>query len=198
MEQLLLWIETYGTPAILLLIALEYACFPISSELVLPFAGAIGAGCGISLPLLVLYSSLAGLVGTSLTYGIGRYGGSPMMEKLMTRFPSTKKPILSSYRTFGNHGKSAVCLGRIIPICRTYIAFVAGACGQPYPTYAMYSAIGIMIWNSVLLTLGYYFYQFRDIFFFYFNKYKMIILFAGLLLIILLIVTRQNEQEETV
>ena len=108
MEQLLLWIETYGTPAILLLIALEYACFPISSELVLPFAGAIGAGCGISLPLLVLYSSLAGLVGTSLTYGIGRYGGSPMMEKLMTRFPSTKKPILSSYRTFGNHGKSAV------------------------------------------------------------------------------------------
>lgn len=198
MEQILLWIETYGTPAILLLITLEYACFPISSEFVLPLAGAIGAGCGISLPLLVLYSSLAGLIGTTLTYSIGRSGGPPLMEKLMTRFPSTKKPILSSYRTFGNHGKSAVCLGRIIPICRTYIAFVAGACGQPYPTYAVYSAIGIAIWNSILLTLGYYFYQFRDSFFFYFNKYKMIILIAGLLLIVLIIVTKQKETEEIV
>lgn len=196
MEQILLWIETYGTPAILLLIALEYACFPISSELVLPVAGAIGAGCGIPLPLLVLYSSLAGLAGTSLTYAIGRYGGSPLIEKFMSRFPSAKKPILSSYRTFGNHGKSAVCLGRVIPICRTYIAFVAGACGQSYPTYAIYSAIGIMIWNSVLLTLGYYFYQFREQFFLYFNKYKTVILFAGLLLIVLLLVTRQKEDDE--
>lgn len=76
MDQLLQWIESYGTPAIILLIALEYACFPISSELVLPFAGAFGAGIGISLPLLILYSSAAGLAGTSLTYAIGRYGGA--------------------------------------------------------------------------------------------------------------------------
>lgn len=194
MEQVLLWVQTYGTPAIIVLIALEYACFPISSELVLPFAGAFGAGTGLSLPLLILYSSAAGLAGTSLTYGIGRCGGSPMMEKLMVRFPSTKKPILASYRTFGNHGKLAVCLGRVIPICRTYIAFVAGACGQSYPAYAFFSLIGITVWNSVLLTLGYYFYQYRNVFFFYFNKYKTIILIAGLLLIILLLVTRRDDR----
>lgn len=81
MDQLLQWIESYGTPAIILLIALEYACFPISSELVLPFAGAFGAGIGLSLPLLILYSSAAGLAGTSLTYAIGRYGGSPCWKR---------------------------------------------------------------------------------------------------------------------
>lgn len=196
MEQILLWIESYGTPAIIVLIALEYACFPISSELVLPFAGAIGAGMGIWLPVLILYSSLAGLAGTSLTYAVGRFGGSPLMEKLMARFPSTKKPILASYRTFGNHGKSAVCLGRVIPICRTYIAFVAGACRQSYLTYLLFSAIGIAVWNTMLLTLGYYFYRFRDVFFLYFNKYKTIILVAGLLLIILLLVTKRSDGEE--
>lgn len=196
MEQVLLWVQTYGTPAIILLIALEYACFPISSELVLPFAGAFGAGIGLSLPLLILYSSAAGLIGTSLTYTIGRCGGSPMMEKIMVRFPSTKKPILASYRTFGDHGRSAVCLGRVIPICRTYIAFVAGACGQSYPTYAVFSLIGIAVWNAVLLTLGYYFYQFRDVFFHYFNQYKTIILIAGLLLIVLLLVTRRDENDD--
>ena len=185
MDQLLQWIESYGTPAIILLIALEYACFPISSELVLPFAGAFGAGIGISLPLLILYSSAAGLAGTSLTYAIGRYGGSPLLEKIMVRFPSSKKPILASYRTFGNRGRLAVCVGRIIPICRTYIAFVAGACGQSYPAYVIFSSIGITIWNTLLICLGYYFYNYRNIFFYYFDKYKTFILIIGLLLILL-------------
>ncbi len=181
MDQLLQWIESYGTPAIILLIALEYACFPISSELVLPFAGAFGAGIGLSLPLLILYSSAAGLAGTSLTYAIGRYGGSPLLEKIMARFPSSKKPILASYRTFGDRGRLAVCVGRVIPICRTYIAFVAGACGQSYPAY-----------------VGYYFYNYRDIFFHYFDKYKTFILIIGLLLILLLLFSRKTETEEEI
>lgn len=197
MDFLLQWIEAYGTPAVILLIAMEYACFPISSELVLPFAGAIGAGTGISLPLLILYSSAAGLAGTSLTYLIGRYGGSALLEKIMIHFPGTKKPILASYRFFGDHGKGAVCFGRVIPICRTYIAFVAGSSKQPYPSYAIFSSIGITIWNTALLTLGYYFYQYRDIFFLYFNKYKTIILAVGLVLIVLLLISgKKGESEE--
>lgn len=198
MDQLLQWIESYGTPAIILLIALEYACFPISSELVLPFAGAFGAGIGISLPLLILYSSAAGLAGTSLTYAIGRYGGSPLLEKIMVRFPSSKKPILASYRTFGDQGRLAVCVGRIIPICRTYIAFVAGACGQSYPAYVIFSSIGITIWNTLLICLGYYFYNYRNIFFYYFDKYKTFILIIGLLLILLLLFSRKTETEEEI
>jgi membrane protein DedA with SNARE-associated domain len=196
MEQLLLWIQTYGIPAIIALIALEYACFPISSELVLPFAGFFGAGAGIFLPLLILYSTIAGLVGTSLVYACGRCGGSVLTEKLMERFPSTKKPILASYRTFGNHGNSAVCFGRMIPICRTYIAFIAGVCRQPYLSYLLYSAIGITLWNSVLLTLGYYFYGFRHTFFLYFNRWKTILLVIGLLLLFLIFVTRKKGDEE--
>lgn len=195
MDTMILWIENYGIPAILLIILLEYACFPISSELVLPFAGAFGAGCGMSLPLLILYSSLAGLAGTSLTYGIGRYGGSPLLEKIMVRFPSSKKPILSSYRTFGNHGKLAVCLARIIPLCRTYIAFVAGACGQSYPAYALFSGIGIAMWNTVLLTMGFYFYQYRNIFWEYYDRYKIFIFFGGILILLLIFVFRQKEGE---
>ena len=74
MDQILLWIQNYGTPAIIVLIALEYACFPISSELVLPFAGAFGAGHGTPLFLLIIYSSIAGLIGTTFTYLIGRFG----------------------------------------------------------------------------------------------------------------------------
>ncbi|MGN1206602.1 MAG: DedA family protein [Eubacterium sp.] len=196
MDQILVWIQTYGTPAILILIALEYACFPISSELVLPFAGAFGAGSGMSLFLLIIYSSIAGLIGTSLTYLIGRYGGSPLLDRLMQRFPSTEKPILASYRTFGNHGKMAVCLARVIPICRTYIAFVAGSSKQSFSTYALFSALGITLWNSVLITLGYYGYQYRDTFFHYFNQYKTVILVVGAGLLIFLLVPKHEKPQE--
>ena len=116
----------------------------------------------------------------------------------MVRFPSSKKPILASYRTFGNRGRLAVCVGRIIPICRTYIAFVAGACGQSYPAYVIFSSIGITIWNTLLICLGYYFYNYRNIFFYYFDKYKTFILIIGLLLILLLLFSRKTETEEEI
>ena len=178
---------TYGLPAMFLLILLEYACFPVSSEIILPLAGLVAAGQGLSFPLLVLFSTLAGIAGSLITYGIGRKGGSPLLEKIMDRFPSMEKPILSSYRTFGDHGKSAVFLSRLIPLCRTYIGFVAGAMKQNCSGYILYSAFGIFLWNTVLTGLGYYFYQYRETFFSYFNQYKHWIFFGGLFLLVLLI-----------
>lgn len=183
-------INQYGLSAMFLLILLEYACFPVSSEIILPLAGLVGARCGMPFITLVLASTAAGLGGTGLTYVVGRFGGSPMLEKIMRRFPSFEKPILSSYRAFGNHGKSAVFLSRLIPLCRTYIGFVAGAMKQSPASYFVCSAFGILLWNAVLTSLGYYFYQYQDVFFFYFNKYKKWIFVCGSLLLILIFVCK--------
>ena len=199
-ENLLL---TYGLPAIFLLILLVYACFPVSSEIVLPLAGLVAAGQGLSFPLLVLFSTIAGIGGSLITYSIGRKGGSPLLEKIMNRFPSMEKPILSSYRTFGDHGKSAVFLSRLIPLCRTYIGFVAGAMKQNCSGYILYSTFGIFLWNTVLTGLGYYFYQYKEIFFSYFDRYKHWIFFGGLFLLGLLLWRRvkkgrdKGEEDQT-
>lgn len=194
------WMETllqnYGMAAIFLLILLEYACFPVSSEIILPLAGAIAAGQGLSFSLLVLFSTLAGLGGCIITYSIGRLGGSPLLERTMRRFPSMEKPILSSYRTFGDHGNGAVFISRLIPLCRTYIGFVAGAMKQSFTGYMLYSGIGILIWNTVLTGLGYYFYQYRDIFFRYFDQYKQYIFFGGIAILLLLFLGRVRKKAE--
>lgn len=198
------WIETllqnYGMMAIFLLILLEYACFPVSSEIILPLAGAIAAGQRLSFPLLVLFSTVAGMGGSTITYFISRLGGSPLLERIMHRFPSMEKPILSSYRTFGDHGNGAVFISRLIPLCRTYIGFVAGAMKQSFTGYILYSGIGILIWNTVLTGLGYYFYQYRDIFFRYFNQYKQYIFFGGIAILFLLFLghfRKKAEKSET-
>lgn len=194
------WMETllqnYGMAAIFLLILLEYACFPVSSEIILPLAGAIAAGQGLSFSLLVLFSTIAGLGGCIITYSIGRLGGSPLLERTMRRFPSMEKPILSSYRTFGDHGNGAVFISRLIPLCRTYIGFVAGAMKQSFTGYMLYSGIGILIWNTVLTGLGYYFYQYRDIFFRYFDQYKQYIFFGGIVILLLLFLGRVRKKAE--
>ncbi len=156
METILSLFDRYGIFAMIVIIFLEYACFPISSELVLPFSGAVARAEGISFFLLLPLSVLAGLLGTGLCYLAGRIGGDAVLTKLTRRFPKTKKAIEASRKKFEKYGAGAVCIGRVIPLCRTYIAFVAGAVGQSPSVYFPYSFLGITLWNSALLSLGYF------------------------------------------
>ena len=156
METVLSLFDRYGIFAMILIIFLEYACFPISSELVLPFSGAVARAEGVSFFLLLPLSVLAGLLGTGLCYLAGRIGGDAVLTKLVKRFPKTEKAITASRTKFTKYGAGAVCIGRVIPLCRTYIAFVAGAVGQSPSVYFPYSLLGITIWNSALLSLGYF------------------------------------------
>jgi membrane protein DedA with SNARE-associated domain len=189
-------VTEYGMIAIFLLILAEYACFPVSSEVILPLAGLVGAGQGMAFPTLVLSASICGLAGSCITYGIGRLGGSPLLERLMVRFPSFSKPIQSSYRTFGDHGKSAVFLSRLIPLCRTYIGFVAGAMKQSLCGYLIYSSFGILLWNSVLISLGYYFYRCRNEFFSFFVPYKKWIFVLSSLLLLFFLFRRVRARKK--
>ena len=156
MELLTSLLKKYGLLGLCLMILLEYACFPISSEIVLPFCGAIAKSYDISFFLLIPGSILAGLTGTSLCYLIGRIGGTKVLSFLKTRFPKTEKGITASEEKMERYGALAVCFGRVIPLCRTYIAFIAGSMKQPFGQYITYSLLGITVWNCVLISLGYF------------------------------------------
>lgn len=155
MESIQSLLEQYGIAAMFFVIFLEYACFPISSELVLPFTGALAAKEHLSLFLVLPLSVLAGLLGTALCYLVGRIGGEELITHITNRFPKTKKGIDDARNKFDHYGKPAVCIGRVIPLCRTYIAFVAGAAGQKPSVFFPFSFLGITIWNSALLSLGF-------------------------------------------
>ena len=147
--------EQYGLLGLCLMILLEYACFPISSEIVLPFCGAFAKSYGISFFLLIPGSVFAGIIGTSFCYIIGRLGGAKVLTMLKTRFPKTEKGITASEEKMERYGALAVCFGRVIPLCRTYIAFIAGSMKQPYRQFLTYSFFGITVWNCILIGLGY-------------------------------------------
>ena len=188
METLLSLFDRYGIFAMILIIFLEYACFPISSELVLPFSGAVARAEEVSFFLLLPLSVLAGLLGTGLCYLAGRIGGEAVLTKLTTRFPKTEKAITASRKKFERYGAVAVCIGRVIPLCRTYIAFVAGAVGQPPSVYFPYSLLGITIWNSALLSLGYFLQDNWGAVSGYYDRYKQYVLpvFIGIIVVFFL------------
>lgn len=148
-------IYEYGLIAMFIIILLEYACFPVSSEIVLPFSGAVASMNQTSFLVIVPLSIIAGLIGTGICYTIGWFGGGAILAAIKRRFPKSEKGLNSAYEKFNNHGASAVCLGRVIPLIRTYIALVAGAAKLNPVTYFTASALGITVWNTLLIGLGY-------------------------------------------
>ena len=177
--------EQYGLLGLCLMILLEYACFPISSEIVLPFCGAFAKSYGISFFLLIPGSVLAGMMGTSFCYFIGRLGGSKVLTMLKTRFPKTKKGIEASEEKMERFGALAVCFGRVIPLCRTYIAFIAGSVKQPFTQFLSYSFFGITVWNCILIGLGYLLKSNWNEVQRYYEEYKIILIVTAVLLVFL-------------
>ena len=190
MELLTTLLHKYGLLGLCMMIFLEYACFPVSSEIILPFCGAVAKSCGISFFYLIPASILAGLLGTTLCYFIGRIGGTKVLNWLKTRFPKTRRPIEASEEKLECYGAFAVCFGRVIPLCRTYIAFIAGSVKQPVARYMTYSLLGITVWNCVLISLGYLFQSNWNEVQRYYEEYKLVLVATAAFLIFVFILRK--------
>ncbi len=191
MELLTSFLQKYGLFGLCLIISLEYACFPISSEIVLPFCGAVATSYNISFFLLIPGSVLAGLLGTSLCYVIGRTGGTKVLDFLKQRFPKAVRGIEASEEKMEQFGALAVCFGRMIPLCRTYIAFIAGSIKQPYSQFLTYSFFGITLWNCLLISLGYLFQSNWNEVQRYYEEYKFFLISTAAVLILIVILWKR-------
>lgn len=196
MSWLFSFLNQYGLPAMLLLILLEYACFPVSSEIVLPFCGALAGKQDIPFLLLVILSTIAGLCGTSICYIIGYFGGTPLLEKIMKRFPKTEPGLKTSFEKFQKRGPLLVLFGRFIPICRTYLGFAAGALHLPLSQYIPFSLVGIFCWNTLLCGLGYTLQENWPVVASWYTRYKNILI-PLLLLILLFFLFKSKFQKKT-
>lgn len=182
------FIQSYGVAAVFVLIMLEYACFPVPSEIVLPLAGAYAAVYGVPFFEILLISVTSGICGCLICYLIGYYGGGALLDRITLRFSGASAGIEASRQWFDRYGSLSVVIGRVLPLCRTYISFIAGLSGQRALKFTALSAIGITVWNLVLVGLGYKLAAHWDIIARYARQYTYILLPFVLLLIALIIV----------
>ncbi len=148
--------ENFGYLGIFLVTMLEYACLPLPSEVVLPCVGLSIANGRYNFTLVLICTVCAAIVGALISYTIGYFAGDIVIRWLRKRIPSSRKGIAIIESLFSNYGKATVFFTRILPFTRTYVSLLAGAERVNKPIFIIFSAVGIGIWNSMLLLIGYY------------------------------------------
>ena len=148
------FVNNYGVVSIFILVFLEYANFPIPSEVILPMIGVVGKEYNIDIFLLILLSTVAGSIGSILNYWIGYHFGEKVIKYVIKKFPKTKKSISASNNFMRKYSKLSVLLTRFIPIARTAISLVAGVAKMNLVEFIVFSTLGIFIWNYILITGG--------------------------------------------
>ncbi|MBY0757392.1 DedA family protein [Clostridium sardiniense] len=187
-DWLITFTESMGYIGILIVVALEYACFPMSSEILLPLIGMLVYKGELNYLLVVITSILAGIIGSTICYFVGFIGGGPLLNYSKLKFPKTRRVINSLNRWFNIYGKIAVLIARVVPITRTYVSILAGAQKLNYLTFIAYSSIGIAFWNTVLILIGYFLGDNFELITILLKKYSNIIV----LLIIIIIFIRHK------
>ncbi|WP_353945442.1 DedA family protein [Streptomyces sp. HUAS MG91] len=150
-------VETAGGPGAGLAIALENLFPPLPSEIILPLTG-FAAGQGvIGLASALFWTTLGSVVGAAALYGIGRAIGRDRMYALWARLPLVKVSDLERTEAwFQRHGTKAVLFGRMVPVFRSLVSVPAGVERMRLPVFLSLTAVGSLVWNTVLVLAGYW------------------------------------------
>lgn len=148
-------LETTTYAGAFLLMALESMIAPIPSEAVMPFVGFLVADGKWSLWLALLSTSLGSLVGSLLSYGMGYYGGKPLVLKVGKYLLLNRHDLEMTERYFSKRqGILTVFIARFIPVVRHFISIPAGMGKMRLLPFMAVSVIGATLWNGFLLVLG--------------------------------------------
>jgi membrane protein DedA with SNARE-associated domain len=139
---------------VFLLMALQSACIPIPSEVIMPFAGyRLGHGL-LDLCILATVASLASNLGSIPAYYLGSKGGRPLVERYGRYLLLSHHDLDLADRFFAKFGSIAVLIGRMLPIVRTFIAFPAGIAKMSQVRFHIYTFIGSWPWCFALAYIG--------------------------------------------
>jgi membrane protein DedA with SNARE-associated domain len=151
---LVAFISTGGYASVALLMAIQSACIPIPSEVIMPFAGFVLAHNQLELALLATVASLASNIGSIPAYWVGAWGGRPMVERFGGYVLLSRHDLDRVDYFFNKYGSITVLIGRMLPIVRTFIALPAGVAKMNQVRFHIYTFIGSWPWCYALAYVG--------------------------------------------
>ncbi len=150
-------VSSLGYGGVFGLMLLEASSLPIPSEVILPFSGYLVSIGHLDFWLTLAVATLAAIAGSLIDYLIGLKGVEALTKyRLLGRavFSDTQVKVAAGW--FTKYGSVMVFFGRLIPGLRTLISFPAGAVRMPIGKFLAYTTVGCVIWNSLLIYVGYY------------------------------------------
>jgi membrane protein DedA with SNARE-associated domain len=143
-----------GYLSVIVLMAIQSACIPIPSEVIMPLAGYALAHTQLQLIILATVASLASNLGSIPAYWVGARGGRPMVERYGSYLLLSRRDLDLVDHFFARYGSITVLIGRMLPIVRTFIAFPAGVAKMNQVRFHIYTFIGSWPWCYVLAYVG--------------------------------------------
>jgi membrane protein DedA with SNARE-associated domain len=150
------FIDATGYTSVLVLMAMESMVFPVPSEAVMPFAGFLVVTGRFSFAGVIIASTIGSIIGSSLSYSMGRYGGTPFVDRFGKYFFLHQDHLAFTERFFTKYGEATIFVCRFIPVVRHLISIPAGAGRMNLLKFSMYTIAGAGIWNTFLTVCGYY------------------------------------------
>jgi len=150
-------IENYGYLAIFLAMFLEGMCIPVPSELVLGFAGFLVYQGKLSFAGAVFAGWLGSFAGSCIIYYAARKGGRAFLYRWGRLVQLTPARLDTIAAWFSRWGPPLIIPWRQIPVFRTKISIAAGLLDMRAWVFSFNTALGIAVWCSLAVGLGYHF-----------------------------------------
>jgi len=147
-------ISAMGYSGVILLMAIESACIPLPSEIIMPFSGYLVSTGQLNLWAVGVAGAVGCVLGSLVAYWVGMYGGRPVIEKYGRYVLLSRHDLDIADRWFANHGEAIVFVSRLLPAIRTFIAFPAGVARMNLKRFIIYTFAGSLPWCLGLAYIG--------------------------------------------
>ena len=147
-------ISAAGYGGVIGLMAVESACIPLPSEIIMPFSGFLVSTGRFDLFMVATAGAIGCNVGSTAAYLLGSYGGRKAVLRWghYVFFGAGEVDRLDSF--FNRYGSTAVLIGRLLPVVRTFISFPAGVAKMSFVRFQIYTFIGSWPWCFALAYVG--------------------------------------------
>ena len=153
-QSFLNFIDAYGYVAVAILMAMENACIPIPSELILGFSGYLIFAERMTFVGAMIAGMIGGLAGSIFAYLVGSRGGRKFVDKYGKYFLVKKSHVDLAQRWFDKYGIRAVFFSRMLPVVRTFISLPAGFAKVNFKAFLFYTFAGSLPWTALILFAG--------------------------------------------
>lgn len=153
-QMFLQFIDAYGYIAVAVLMAMENACIPIPSELILGFAGYLIFAERMTFTGAMVAGMVGGMAGSIFAYAVGATGGRKFVDKYGKYFFVKKSHVDLAQRWFDKYGVRAVFFSRMLPVVRTFISLPAGFAHVNFPKFLLFTFAGSLPWTALILYAG--------------------------------------------
>lgn len=149
--------DSLGWFGAVILMALESACIPLPSGVIMPLAGeqfVSAADDWWGIFLVGTYGALGSTVGSLIAYWLGSRVIRPLLEKQNKHALVSKHQLRVADRWFREFGASAVFVARLVPVLRTFISLPAGIMRMNLSKFITYTYAGSFLWAAGLAWAG--------------------------------------------